>query len=285
LGAQNNPFSSSLVSLFASFAPSRFKKEFEVVERDAAIRRQFDRAAAAYGTSPIFAQGHDLALMVEAAAPTAAITFLDVGCAAGHTAFAFAPHVREVVGVDLSAAMLAEAARQAEIRGITNVRWQEASAAALPFPDWTFDIATCRLVAHHLPDLAPALTDIVRVLKPGGQFIVVDVISPEDAALADFINTVEVLRDPSHSRDWTISEWEAAGEAIGTPFTVGARWEMPLDFADWVARQQTPPESVAKLEELFDAASAEARQAFSIVNTPVRSFHLWAAVFKGTKGA
>ena len=115
------------------------------MERDEAIRRQFDRAAAAYGTSPIFAQGHDLALMVEAAAPTAEMTVLDVGCAAGHTAFAFAPHVREVVGVDLSAAMLAEAARQAAARGITNVRWEEASAAALPYADWH--------VRHrHLPD-------------------------------------------------------------------------------------------------------------------------------------
>ncbi len=253
------------------------------MEREATIRRQFDRAAAAYGTSAIFAQGHDLALMVEAAAPTADMTVLDIGCAAGHTAFAFAPHVREVVGVDLSAAMLAEAARLAEARGITNARWQEASAAALPFPDWSFDIATCRMVAHHLPTLAPSLTDIVRVLKPGGQFIIVDTISPEDPALADFINDVEALRDPSHGRNWTLSEWDEAGRAIGTPFEVVARWDLSLDFADWIARQQTPPEAVAQLEARFDAAPEEARHAFSIVTTPPRSFHLWVALLKGVK--
>jgi SAM-dependent methyltransferase len=253
------------------------------VERDEAIRRQFDRAASAYGTSPIFAQGHDLALMVETAAPTAAMTVLDVGCAAGHTALAFAPHVREVVGVDLSRDMLAEAARQAAARGIANARWEEASAAALPYADGTFDIVTCRMVVHHFPSLAPSLAEMARVLKSGGQCIIVDIISPDDAALAAFINHIEMLRDPSHSRDWTLSEWGAAGRQIGVPFAVVARWDLPLDFADWTARQQTPPPSVAQLETLFDNASPEARQAFAIVTTTPRSFHLWAAMLKGVR--
>ncbi len=253
------------------------------MERDETIRRQFDRAAAAYGTSPIFAQGHDLALMVETAAPTANMTVLDVGCAAGHTALAFAPHVREVVGVDLSRDMLAEAARQAAARGIANARWEEASAAALPYADATFDIVTCRMVVHHFPSLAPSLTEMARVLKPGGQCIIVDIISPEDAALAAFINQVEILRDPSHSRDWTLSEWDAVGREIGVPFAVVARWELPLDFADWTARQQTPPASVAQLEALFDRASSDAHRAFSIVTTPPRSFHLWAAMLRGVR--
>lgn len=253
------------------------------MERDEAIRRQFDRAAAAYGTSPIFAQGRDLQVMIETTAPTAAMTVLDVGCAAGHTALAFAPHVREVVGVDLSRDMLAEAARQAAARGVTNVRWEEASAAALPYADGAFDIVACRMVVHHFPALIPALAEMARVLKTGGQFIVVDIISPEDAALADFINRIEILRDPSHSRDWMISEWQAAGEAIGVPFAIVTRWNLPLDFADWTARQQTPPDAIARLEALFDGASPAARDAFSIVATPPRSFHLWAAMLAGTK--
>ncbi|MDQ6833671.1 MAG: methyltransferase domain-containing protein [Chloroflexota bacterium] len=253
------------------------------MERDEAIRRQFDRAAAAYGTSPIFAHGHDLALMVETAAPTAVMTALDVGCAAGHTALAFAPYVHTVVGVDLSHDMLAEASRQAATRGITNVRWEEANAAALPYPDATFDIVACRMVAHHFPSLLLPLTEMARVLTSGGQLLVVDIISPEDAALAAFINQVEALRDPSHSRDWTISDWQAAGKEIGVPFDVVTRWDLPLDFADWTARQQTPPASIARLEALFDKASPAACDAFAVVTTPPRSFHLWAAMLKGTK--
>lgn len=253
------------------------------MERDETIRRQFDRAAAAYGTSPIFAHGHDLALLVETTAPTAAMTVLDVGCAAGHTALAFAPHVRAVVGVDLSRDMLAEASRQAATRGITNVRWEEANAAALPYADATFDIVACRMVAHHFPSLLPPLTEMARVLRSGGQLLVVDSISPEDDTLAAFINEVEVLRDPSHSRDWTITEWQAAGKEIGVPFDVVTRWDLPLDFADWTARQQTPPAAIARLEALFDTASPAARDAFAVVTTPPRSFHLWAAMLRGTR--
>lgn len=249
------------------------------------VRRQFDRAAAAYGTSPIFAAGHDLALMVERAHPAASMTVLDVGSAAGHTAFAFAPHVRAVIGTDVSAAMLAEATRQAAVRGLTNVHFEEADLAALPFGDATFDIVTCRFVAHHLPTLTALLRDIARVLKPGGQFLVVDAVSPEDAALADFLNMIERLRDPSHGRDWSLSEWHAAGEAIGVPFTVVARWPLPLDFADWTARQQTPPDAVAALEQLFNTAGAEVREAFSIAGPPTRGFQLPCALLRGEKGA
>lgn len=208
---------------------------------------------------------------------------LDVGCAAGHTALAFAPHVREVIGIDLSMAMLAEAARLAGARGITNARWEVAHAAALPYADDSFDIVTCRLVAHHFLSLAPSLAEMARVLKRGGHLLIVDIISPEEPALADFLNAFEVLRDPSHGRDWTLSEWESAGKEIGTPFDVIARWDMPQEFAVWTARQQTPPDAVMAIERLMDTASAEARDAFSLVGPPHRAFRLWAAFLKGVK--
>ncbi|MFB2919521.1 MULTISPECIES: class I SAM-dependent methyltransferase [Aerosakkonema] len=252
------------------------------MQPEEAIRQQFDNAAAAYGTSPIFAQGHDLALMVQAAAPTSEMTLLDVGCGAGHTAFAFAPYVREAIGVDLSQGMLIEAKQLADAKAKANVHFREASATALPFPDKHFDIVTCRYVAHHFPSLTPALTEIVRVLKPDGQFLLVDIISPEDAALADFIDRVEQLRDPSHSCDWKISQWQASGEKVGMHLKVISSWQLQIDFADWTARQKTPPAAIAQLEKLLDNASPEAKSAFSIVGLPRRSFHLWSVLLRGT---
>ncbi|MBD2043952.1 class I SAM-dependent methyltransferase [Microcoleus sp. FACHB-672] len=253
------------------------------MEPEDKIKEQFDRAAGAYSTSPIFAKGHDLKLMVEAAKPAPDMTVLDVGCAAGHTAFAFAPHVQEVIGVDISQGMLAEASQQADARNITNVHFQEAIASSLPFADQQFDIVTCRYVAHHFPSLMPAITEIYRVLKAGGQFLVVDIISPEEPELAAFINQVELLRDPSHSRDWMISEWQAAGEEIGMPLNAIAQWDLPIDFADWTARQQTPPDAITQLETLLDSASPAVQSAFSIVKKPQRSFHLWSVLLQGTK--
>ena len=197
-----------------------------------------------------------------------------------------APHVREVIGTDVSPPMLAEAERQAAARGLTNVRFGEADLTALPFADASFDIVTARMVTHHLPSLAPLLMDVARVLKPGGQFVVVDVISPEDAALAEFVNTFEQLRDPSHGRDWSLSEWATAGETIGVPFAVVAQWVLPLDFADWASRQQTPLDAVAAIERMFDAAPAAARETFAIAGPSEgqgRSFQLLCALFRGIK--
>ncbi|MBW4496751.1 MAG: methyltransferase domain-containing protein [Oscillatoria princeps RMCB-10] len=253
------------------------------MEHSETVREQFDRAAAAYAASPIFAKGHDLALMVQTGSPAPDMTVLDVGCGAGHTAFAFAPHVREVTGIDLSPGMRAVATQQAAARGIANVRFQEAGATQLPFADSQFDIVTCRYVAHHFPDLTPALKEIVRVLKPGGQFLVTDIISPDDGALALFIDRIEILRDPSHRHDWTIFEWQAAGESAGMPLAAIAEWKVPVDFADWTARQQTPPAAVAKLEALLDSAPPAAQSAFSIVSSPARSFQLWSALLRGFK--
>lgn len=253
------------------------------MELEGNVKQQFDRAAAAYGTSPIFAKGHDLALMVETASPTAEMTLLDVACAAGHTAFAFAPKVREAIAIDLSPGMLAEAKQQAAARKITNIQFQEASAAELPFSDRHFDIVTCRYAAHHFPSLPPILAEILCVLKPGGQLLVVDAISPEEKPLAEFINQVELLRDPSHNRYWMLSEWQAAGESIGIPFTIISQWNLLIDFADWTARQQTPMAAVSELETLFDNASTAAQSAFSIVGPPARSFHLPSVLLQATK--
>ncbi|MFE1743893.1 class I SAM-dependent methyltransferase [Coleofasciculus sp. H7-2] len=253
------------------------------MEPEETIREQFDRAADAYSTSPIFAQGHDLALMVQAGEPTSEMTVLDVGCAGGHTGFAFAPHVCEVIGIDLSQKMLTEASRQAAARSLNNVHFQEANATTLPFPNQQFDIVTCRYVAHHFPSLAPALNEVFRVLKSGGKFLVVDIISPEDSALAEFINQVEKLRDPSHGWNWMISEWQTAGESIGMPFTAMQQWQLPIDFVDWTARQQTPPEAVQQLELLLDNASLQAKSVFSILGAPQRSFHEYSALLRGTK--
>lgn len=247
------------------------------------IKQQFDRAATAYSTSPIFAKGHDLTLMVETAAPTADMILLDVACAAGHTAFAFTAKVKNAIAIDLSEGMLAAAKQLAADKNITNVHFQEASATALPFDDRTFDIVTCRYAAHHFPTLPPILNEMLRVLKPGGQLLIVDAISPEEKNLADFINQVELLRDPSHNCYWKLSEWQTAGENCGIPFTIVSQWNLLIDFADWTARQQTPDAAVSQLENIFDEVEESVRSAFSIVRPPTRSFHLPSVLLQARK--
>src|SRR5277367_6988512 len=97
-------------------------------DRYDAVRTTFGRAAAAYTVSAGHADAEALARVVTFAEPTASDTALDIATGAGHTALALAPHVASVVALDLTPEMLAETARNAARRGLTNVRVQLGAA-------------------------------------------------------------------------------------------------------------------------------------------------------------
>src|SRR5436305_11892043 len=101
---------------------------------------QFGPVAQQYVTSAIHAHGDDLARMIELAQPRGDERLLDIATGGGHTALAFAPHVREVVATDLTPRMLEVAEAFIREQGATNVSFQVADAEALPFAAADFDI-------------------------------------------------------------------------------------------------------------------------------------------------
>ncbi len=228
------------------------------------IRSQFGAAASSYAVSAVHASGPDLPLVVDAAALKPGERAIDLGCGAGHTAFALAAHADSVAAVDLTPAMLEVAAGLAKERHLGNVTFHEADVVKLPFDDASFDVAACRYCAHHFDDPAGALREAVRVLRPGGRFVLVDSVAPEDPALDTFVNVFEFLRDRSHVRDWRASEWVRMMAAAGLRADVRHRAPIPLDGADWVRRMQTPPEKVAMIRQLFAEATPSQRNAFDL---------------------
>jgi arsenite methyltransferase len=101
---------------------------------------------------------------------------LDVGCGPGFYITELLEAVgREgaVVGVDISADMLAVAAKRAAGHG--NVEFHEAGAASLPVPDASFERAVCIQVLEYVRDVPAALAEMHRVLRPGGRMLVWDV--------------------------------------------------------------------------------------------------------------
>src|ERR1044071_6580625 len=96
-------------------------------------RAQFGAVAATYATSTYHASGPVAQPLARAAEPLAIDVVLDLGCGAGHTALAVAPHVAHVTAVDVTPDMLNAAARLAEQRGVANVTFQLADATHLPF--------------------------------------------------------------------------------------------------------------------------------------------------------
>lgn len=248
------------------------------------VRQQFGAVAANYVTSAVHARGADLADLARLVAGTGVERVLDLGTAAGHAALAVAPHVGSVVGVDITPEMLGHARDLARERGLDNVTFKPADVEQLPFVDRSFDVVISRFSAHHWPNLDRALFQAARVLRPGGRFLCIDTVGPDDPESDRFIDTVERLRDPSHRRNWTPAEWLALLQAAGLGGEVVQTWDLHMDFATWVQRMQTPAETVARLNALMDAAPAPARRLFNIVPTAAgRNFSLLCALFRGVR--
>lgn len=228
------------------------------------VRAQFGAAASDYAASPVHTSGPDLDAMLAAAALRGNERVLDVGCGTGHTALSFASGAREVVALDLVPAMLEQGRRLAAERGRSNLRFERGDAEKLPYEADAFDLATSRLAAHHYPNPRSALCEVARVLRPGGTLLLVDTISPEDRAQDAFLDAIERTRDPSHVRNWSVPEWESMLAHAGFAPGHGGTWWRRLDFAAWVERMHTPPEAVARLKRIMDAAPLEVKRAFGL---------------------
>jgi ubiquinone/menaquinone biosynthesis C-methylase UbiE len=99
---------------------------------------------------------------------------LDVACGSGEPAISIATLLNgtgEVIGVDLAQGALQVATERATQRRLINVRFQQADAHQLPFPDNSFDRVTCRLGVMFFNDLLRALGEMHRVIKPGGKAV------------------------------------------------------------------------------------------------------------------
>jgi ubiquinone/menaquinone biosynthesis C-methylase UbiE len=140
---------------------------------------------------------------------------LDAGCGAGRELQRMArdvPH-GEVVGIDLAAGMVNAAWASARAHGLTNVAFFQSDVGALPDVfTGAFDLVYNSLAHHHYPEPAKAAAEILRVLRPGGVYCVVD---PGPAWFNAISSPLAQWADPGWIRFHSPDEFRALFLAAG----------------------------------------------------------------------
>ncbi len=139
------------------------------------VARRYDR------TNTVLSGGNDIlwrAAMVRAVAPVAGERILDVAAGTGTSSAALARSGARVVAVDFSPGMVAEGRRKHK-----KIEFIEADAVKLPFGDNEFDAVTISFGLRNINDPKAALSEMYRVLKPGGRLVVCEFSKPPVAIL------------------------------------------------------------------------------------------------------
>jgi len=231
---------------------------------DALVTGQFGPRANAYVESAVHARGEDLVTLEALAKKARPGRALDLGTGGGHVAYLLARHADAVAAVDLSADMLAAVAAAAKDKKLANIATHRASVDRLPFGDASFDFVVSRYSAHHWHDFEGGLREARRVAKPGAPVIMMDVFTPGMALLDTHLQSVELLRDTSHVRNYTLAEWTAALARTGLTVTGVRTWRLHLEYESWIARMRTPEVFANAIRALQSGAPEEVRRHFAI---------------------
>ena len=256
-------------------------------EKKAQVQDYFARTAESYVASFSHRTGDDLKRLIELGEWNLQQQVLDIATGGGHTALAVAPHVARVVVTDLTPRMLEKAREFLLAQGVTNAGFQVADAEQLPFAGASFDRVTCRIAAHHFPDVAQSVKEVARVLKPGGLYLLIDCMAPDDEELDTFDNTVEKWRDPSHGRSCTPEEWRAFFMQAGLLVEHIEFFRKTHEYDDWTTRSRMPSGEKARLARFILQSSPRIQRYFEVVRRAageLDSFTNDFILLKGRKG-
>jgi ubiquinone/menaquinone biosynthesis C-methylase UbiE len=235
-------------------------------QRQRSVQEQYGRVAANYATSTTHAIPSGLVQISSVLAPLGRrfAVAVDVGTGAGHSAFDLAPLADKVFAADITPQMLEQVQRLRNERGLGNVATVQCAAESLPFEAETVDLVASRTAAHHFTDVRAWLAESARVLRAGGLLALVDTVSPDDEAVAEWMHRVESWRDPSHGRNHSASQWAHLCAEAGLRVVEMADARVDLEYEDWVERAGMEAESAARLRNVFLMAGDAVREAFGI---------------------
>ena len=193
------------------------------------VQAAFARQARGFARSSLQTDPRRLRRLIEFLGPRPGERLLDVACGPGIVASALETEGMLAFGIDLTLEMIREAVAR---KG----RYVRGEVSRLPFPDATFEAAVCRNSFHHFDRPAEVMSEMARVLRPGGRVVIEDMRAPDDPDQRAYQATIERLRDDSHTRTLTAGEFHELAREAG----LSAADEIPvvlvIDFAEWIDR-------------------------------------------------
>ena len=175
---------------------------------------RYDRAVAADGTTYYARYAEVLDAVVAAAGIAPGMRVLDIGTGTGALALRCLARGAEVVGLDPSVGMLAQARQKADAEARLELRQAEDPFLRIPYPDASFDAVVSTYAYHHVPHAqrAQSVREMVRVLKPGGRWAVGDLAFENQAAERQALRELRWLEEEYFTR---IDALRAAFAALG----------------------------------------------------------------------
>jgi len=217
------------------------------------VRESFTVQAKAFAGNPWVTDQARIRRLVAVARLKGDERVLDVATGPGYIAEAFARAAREVIGIDLTAAMLAIGEERTKERGVSNISFRIGDVEKLPFERGTFDVVVSRLALHHMQNPGQVVGEMARVCKPSGTVLVEDIYGSEHPERAAYQDRWEKLRDPSHVRTLPISELlqlfrEARLEADG----ISTFDDLCPEVERWLATTNTTEADAAEVRRLLE---------------------------------
>jgi ubiquinone/menaquinone biosynthesis C-methylase UbiE len=253
------------------------------VDHDLWVRHQHDvwnRRSAAYGQLEWVHKQDFMSKMIHFGEPQPFMHALDVGCGTGAVGAALGPLVGGVTGIDLSEEMIARAGAAHPDR--SHFRFQVADVEQMPFEDDRFHLATARMVFHHVADCAKGLSEVRRVLKPGGRLVLCEGVPPDHLTRARY-EEIFALKEERH----TFSEAELINLFDGAGFgniLVMPHFMRQVSLNNWLQNGALEERAIREIRRLHVEADEHFKRIYRLTERDGDVFMDWKfVIIRGDK--
>ena len=165
------------------------------------------------------------------------IKCVDVASGNGRFASVLSPLVDKIHATDVSDVVIQNRDRSNWFSA-SNIDYRVAPAEELPFHDKSIDLVSTRLGAHHFTDFSKFLQESKRIMKDNADLVLIDLMTPESAAVGSFLDQFENMTDPSHNRILKESEVKSLLKVNGFRIKHFSSIGLFIEFEDLFQRYQ-----------------------------------------------